>query len=166
LALLLWCSFIMASTYTEIISERRFIEVSYVMVVIASIFVLARIGIQLWKRKTIQLQDCLIYFAFICFLTMSICYLIVVPKIYRIGRATLGVINPWPTMMDDIIIYIRMMFVTTTLFWIVLWSVKLSLLALYKKLMEGLPTVYMRLWWALFIFCLVVSVITTFLYCS
>jgi hypothetical protein len=145
------------STYTEIISERRFVDTSYAMVIIASVFILVRIGIQLWKRSRMELQDYLIYFAFICFFTMSVCYLVIVPKIYQIGRVTLGVIKPWPTMMDDIVRYVRMMFVTTTLFWIALWSVKLSLLALYKKLMEGLPRVYMRLWWALFIFCLVVS---------
>jgi hypothetical protein len=149
--------FIMVATYTEIISERRFVETSHAMVIIASVYVLARTGIQLWKRSRMELQHYLMYLAFVSFLVMSICYLIVVPKIYQIGRVTLGVIPPWPTMMDDITMYVRMMFVTTTLFWVSLWSVKLSLLTLYKKLMEGLPKIYMRLWWALFMFCIVVS---------
>ncbi|KAF2026756.1 hypothetical protein EK21DRAFT_103018 [Setomelanomma holmii] len=143
------------STYQEIISEKRFVQIAYAMVILASVFCLARLTIQIWKRKKMEMPDYLIYFAFICFLTMSICYFMIVPKIYKIGRVSLGLIEPWPTMLEDIIHYIRMMFVTTTLFWIALWSVKLSLLALYKKLMEGLPRVYMRLWWALFIFCLV-----------
>ena len=156
----------MASTYKEIISEQRFVEVSYAMIILASFFVLARVGIQIWKRKSMELQDYLVYFAFVCFLTMSVCYLVIVPKIYKIGRVTLGIIKPWPTMLDDVVVYVRMMFVTTTLFWIALWSIKLSLLVLYKKLMEGLPKMYIRLWWALFIFCLVVSILldsTTFL---
>jgi hypothetical protein len=152
----------MVATYTELVSERRFIETSSAMVIIASVFVFARTGIQLWKRSRMELQDYLMYFAFACFFTMSICYLIVVPKIYKIGRVTLGVIPPWPTMMEDIIVYVRIMFVTTTLFWISLWLVKLSLLALYKKLMEGLPKIYMRLWWALFMFCILVSVIRAY----
>tara|TARA_R110002003_G_scaffold244_19_gene17581 strand:- start:2015 stop:2689 length:675 start_codon:yes stop_codon:yes gene_type:complete len=145
------------STYQEIISERQFVQVAYAMIFLASTFCLARSAIQVWKRKPMEMQDYLIYFAFMCFLAMSICYLVIVPKIYKIGRVTLGLVEPWPTMLNDIIHYIRMMFVTTTLFWIALWSVKLSLLALYKQLMEGLPRIYMRLWWALFAFCLVVS---------
>ena len=126
------------------------------MVVFASLFVLARVGIQVWKRKGMELQDYLIYIAFIFFLTMSICYLVIIHKVYMIGKVTVGLIAPWPTIKTDIIIYVRMMFVTTTLFWFSLWSVKLSLLTLYKKLMDGVPKVYMRLWWAVFLFCLVV----------
>jgi hypothetical protein len=147
----------MVATYTELVSERRFVETTSAMVIVASVFLFARTSIQFWKRSRMELQDYLISFAYVCFLVMSICYLIVIPKIYKIGRATLGVIPPWPTMGEDVIVYVRMMFVTTTLFWISLWSVKLSLLALYKKLMQGLPNIYMRLWWALFVFCIVVS---------
>ncbi|KAH7406819.1 hypothetical protein DE146DRAFT_405826 [Phaeosphaeria sp. MPI-PUGE-AT-0046c] len=145
----------MVSTYQELIPEQRFVEVSVSMVVLASIFVLARIGIQIWRRKMMHLQDYLIYFAYIAFLTMSICYLIIIPNIYRIGRVTVGIMTPWPTITEDVIIYTRLMFVTTSLFWLSLWLVKLSLLTLYKNLMDGLPMVYMRLWWALLVFCLV-----------
>ncbi|CAO2651784.1 Nn.00g000670.m01.CDS01 [Neocucurbitaria sp. VM-36] len=70
----------MAATYEEIISERVFVQVTYTMIVLASIFVLARVGIQVWKRKAMELQDYLIYVAFTFFLTMSICYLIIIPK--------------------------------------------------------------------------------------
>ncbi|KAH7080992.1 hypothetical protein FB567DRAFT_117299 [Paraphoma chrysanthemicola] len=143
------------SAYREIISEPQFIRVVYAMVILATAFSLARLGIQVWKRKWMEMQDYLIYFAFVCFLAMSISYLVIVPQIYKIGRVTLGLIEPWPTLLDEVVNYIRMMFVTTTLFWISLWSVKLSLLSLYKKFMEGLPKIYMRLWWALFVFCLI-----------
>ncbi|OAL04822.1 hypothetical protein IQ06DRAFT_313933 [Phaeosphaeriaceae sp. SRC1lsM3a] len=145
----------MVSTYGELISEQRFIWVSALMIILASIFVLARIGIQIWRRKKMYLQDCLVYCAYIFFLTMSICYLIIVPNIYRIGRVTVGRIEPWPAFAEDVIVYVRLMFVTTSLFWLSLWFVKLSLLALYKNLMDGLPMMYIRLWWALFVFCLI-----------
>ncbi|KAF1847783.1 uncharacterized protein K460DRAFT_426592 [Cucurbitaria berberidis CBS 394.84] len=125
------------------------------MIVLASIFVFARVGIQAWQRKAMEAQDYLIYFAFIFFVGMTICYLAIIPKIYMIGKVTEGLRAPWETMQADVVLYIRMMFVTSTLFWFSLWSVKLSLLALYRKLMEGLPRVYLRLWWAVFIFCLV-----------
>lgn len=122
----------MVSTYGELISEQRFIWVSGSMIILASIFVLARIGIQIWRRKKMYLQDCLVYCAYTLFLTMSICYLIIVPNIYRIGRVTVGRIEPWPAFAEDVIVYVRLMFVTTSLFWLSLWFVKLSLLALTR----------------------------------
>ncbi|KAF2623580.1 hypothetical protein BU25DRAFT_478056 [Macroventuria anomochaeta] len=145
----------MAATYDELVSERRFHEVTYTMVVLASLFTIARGGIQIWKRKAMQLQDYLIYAAYLFFLIMSVCYLVIIPKIYMIGRVTNGSMAPWATMAADVVMYIRVMFVTTMFFWMSLWLVKLSLLALYKKLMTGLPMIYVRLWWAVFIFCLI-----------
>jgi hypothetical protein len=147
----------MLSTYRDIIPERKFSEVSWSMIFLASVFVLVRLCIQIWKRKMMDLQDYLVYFAFFCFLVMSICYLITVPKAYRLGKVNSGLVKPWPTMMNDNLINVRLMFVTTLLFWVSLWSVKLSLLALYRKLIQGQPSTYTRFWWALYVFCLVVS---------
>lgn len=147
----------MSATYDELVSERRFHEVTYIMVVLASLFTVARGGIQIWKRKALQLQDILLYTAYVLFLVMAICYLVIIPKVYMIGKVTNGLMAPWATMTADVIMYIRVMFVTTMFFWLSLWLVKLSLLALYKKLLVGLSKIYVRLWWAVFIFCLIVS---------
>jgi hypothetical protein len=92
-------------------------------------------------------QDYLVYFAFACFLAMSVCYFIAIPTAYRLGDVNVGLVKPWPTMVNDQISTIRLMFVTTVLFWVSLWSVKLSLLALYKKLIQGQPATYARFWW-------------------
>lgn len=148
---------IMAATFDELVSERRFYEVTYSLVVLASLFTVARAAIQIWKKKAIQAQDYLLYSAYACFLAMSICYLVIIPTIYKIGRVTNGLMAPWNTMAEDVVVYIRIMFFTTVFFWLSLWLVKLSLLALYKKLLTGLPLVYVRLWWAVFVFCLIVS---------
>ncbi|KAJ8113343.1 hypothetical protein OPT61_g4508 [Boeremia exigua] len=102
-----------------------------------------------------QVQDYLIYTAYIFFLTMSICYLVIVPTIYRVGRVSNGLEPPWATIAEDAAVYKRLMFITTTLFWLSLWLVKFSLLALYKRLVVGLPFVYVRMWWAVFVFCLI-----------
>jgi hypothetical protein len=72
-------------------------------------------------------------------------------------EVTAGMIEPYLTMMNDVILYFRVMFASTTFFWLTLSSVKLSLLALYKKMMEGLQGIYMKLWWAVFGFRIVVS---------
>jgi len=147
----------MPSTYREIISEDEFFRTAYAMVAFASIFILARIGIQVWMRRAMEMQDYLLYLASAFFLTMSICYLAIMPKTYQISKVQVGQMVPWPTIQSDIIIYVRYIFATTTLFWLALWSVKLSLLALYKKLLQGLPSVWTRLWWSVFAFCMIVS---------
>ncbi|KAF2745689.1 hypothetical protein M011DRAFT_426803 [Sporormia fimetaria CBS 119925] len=124
------------------------------MIVLPSIFVAARVSIQIWKRQRMELPDYLIYNAFVCFLAMAICYLIVMPTIYGIGRVRSGLMRPGANFQNDRVFFFRMLFVTQNLFWISLWSVKLSLLGLYKKLMEGLPGIYKKLWWAVFAFCI------------
>jgi hypothetical protein len=147
----------MAATFDELVSERQFHEVAYSMVFLASVFIIARAGIHIWKKKSMQPQDYLLYSVFVCFLAMSICYLVIIPTIYKIGRVANGLMPPWNTMAEDVVVYVRIMFFTTIFFWLSLWLVKLSLLALYKKLLTGLPLVYVQLWWAVFIFCLIVS---------
>jgi hypothetical protein len=99
----------------------------------------------------------LLYTAYIFFLAMSICFLVMVPRLFAIAEVSAEIREPYPTMTDDVIIYFRVMFASTTLFWLTLWSVKLSLLALYKKMLEGLQGMYKKLWWAVFVFCIVVS---------
>jgi hypothetical protein len=147
----------MLSKYREIIPEQEFAKVSWSMIILASTFVLVRLSIQIWRRKMLDVQDSLVYFAFACFLAMSVCYFIAIPTAYRLGDVNVGLVKPWPTMVNDQISTVRLMFVTTVLFWVSLWSVKLSLLALYKKLIQGQPATYTRFWWALLVFCLVVS---------
>ena len=143
--------------YKEIISEAQFFHIAYAMIALPSALVLARIGIQVWKRKAMELQDYLLYLAYAFFLTISICYLFMVPTVFAVGKVKMKAMKPWPTFEADLIFYFRLLYITTNGFWLTLWSVKFSLLALYKKLLEGLPRVYKRLWWAVIVFCIVVS---------
>ncbi|KAK7978419.1 hypothetical protein PG996_004468 [Apiospora saccharicola] len=46
----------------------------------------------------------------------------------------------------------ELLFFETTGLWITLWSVKFSLLSLYKTLMAQVP-LYTRLWWAVVVYC-------------
>lgn len=147
------------SQYQEMISESQLSGVVYSMIILASLFVLARSGVQVCMRRKLEAQDFLLYAAFILFLATTICYLVIFSKVFMIARVSVGVLEPGPTFQADMITYVRMMFVTTTLFWISLWLVKLSFLSLYRKLLEGLPIVYMRLWSAVLVFCVIVSLI-------
>lgn len=76
-----------------------------------------------------------------------------------------GEAEAWPTMQRDIVILYNSLFVNTLLFWTYLWCAKLYLLVLYRKLMKGLPYIYMRLWWGIVVFCVLVS-ISDFVFCQ
>lgn len=43
------------------------------------------------------------------------------------------------------------------IFWVTLWSVKFSLLLLYRMIFNGLPVVYTKVWWSIVAFCIVES---------
>ena len=152
-------SLAMAPAYDEarFVSERQFNTVTCAMVAVASIFTTARVYIQVWKRRPMQSQDYLLYAAFVFFLVMSICYISMAPKIYMIGQVSKGLVQPPETLMADVVWCTRVIFVSQTSFLLALWLVKLSLLALYRKLIKGLPIIYLRIWWAVSIFCLLVS---------
>jgi hypothetical protein len=149
----------MAPAYdeTRFISERQFNTVTCAMVAIASIFTIARVYIQVWKRRPMQSQDYLLYVAFVFFLIMSICYILMAPKIYMIGQVSKGLVRPPETLTADVVWCTRVIFVSQTSFLLALSLVKLSLLALYRKLIKGLPIMYLRIWWAVLVFCLLVS---------
>ncbi|KAF1847684.1 uncharacterized protein K460DRAFT_62653 [Cucurbitaria berberidis CBS 394.84] len=49
---------------------------------------------------------------------------------------------------------VKVFFVNSMMLWFILWAVKFSFLVLYKKLMEGLRDVYIKLWWAVAVGCL------------
>ncbi|EQL31216.1 hypothetical protein BDFG_06391 [Blastomyces dermatitidis ATCC 26199] len=52
---------------------------------------------------------------------------------------------------DDVLFIKKIFFCTTLLLWVSLWSVKFSLLVLYRRLLSRLKT-EIRLWWAVLIF--------------
>lgn len=142
---------------TLLVPEGRFLPTAYAMIGLASICIIARVGIQTSRRKPLESQDYIIYVAFVFFLAMSTCYIHVIPHMDKIFKVGMGVVAPWPEIEDDKIAYSRILFAIPILFWVALWLAKLSLLALCKKLMEGLPKTYNRVRRAVLIFCLIVS---------
>lgn len=143
------------STFQETVSQRTYYDVSACMVALPSVLIVAHIALQIWQRKAIEAQDWLLYVAYVFFLAMAICYMVVIPYVYKINRVLAGVIPVYAEVPQDGIFYTRMFFVTLMFFWISLWTVKLSLLFLYKKLMDRLPRVYKKLWLAVVIFCII-----------
>ncbi|KAF1962118.1 hypothetical protein CC80DRAFT_531090 [Byssothecium circinans] len=61
--------------------------------------------------------------------------------------------QPYTTMMDDALFLRNILFANSMMFWFVLWTVKFSLLALYRRLVVGLGAAYVRLWRIVLVFC-------------
>jgi hypothetical protein len=149
----------MSSSQSEnYITEDHLLQTCYAMLALGSVFVLARfVTTQLVRPTRFLVQDLWVYFAYALFVAMTVLYIVVIPTLYRITAVSEGQSPPYATILEDSNFLIRVFFTTAILFWSVLWAIKLSFLALYKKLLDGLHNVYIKLWWAVVVFCFLVS---------
>lgn len=139
------------------VNEQQFNQVVNAMLALATIFTIARGYVQARRRKPMESQDYLLFTGYILFLAMSVSTLLVSSKIFMIYKVQSHLIPPPITLKADIIWGVRMVNACNVLFLLSLWTVKLSFMALYRKLIKGLPGPYTQLWWMVIIFCLLVS---------
>lgn len=147
----------MAST-DDYVSLGTLQRTGYAVVAVTTVLVLARIGIQVARRKRMEASDFLLYAAYVFYAAVCGLYLYMAPRLFRFNKVTAGKAEPWSTMQRDVLALFNSLFVNTLLFWTCLWCAKLSLLVLYRKLMAGLPYLYMRIWWGVVAFCVIVSI--------
>lgn len=138
------------------VSEHQLLSTAYAMIAITTTVTAVRTVLLLTRRKVrFQAEDGFVMLSWAAFIALAVMYIVVTPPLYRVDRA-IGTGVLYPTMEDDALLMIKIFFANTIVFWIVLWSVKLSLLFLYRRLFEGLPD-QMRWWWGVFVFTIVVS---------
>jgi hypothetical protein len=138
------------------VSEPQLLSTAYAMIAITTTFTVIRTVLRFTHRKGgLQIEDVFVMLSWSFFIALAVMYIVVTPPLYRVDRA-IGTGVLYPTMEDDALFMIKIFFANTMVFWIVLWSVKLSLLFLYRRLFEGLPD-QMRWWWSVFVFTVVVS---------
>jgi hypothetical protein len=65
-------------------------------------------------------------------------------------------IPPYATMIEDAALMLRLITAGQMCFYTLLFSVKMSLLTLYRKLLAGLPSLYRKVWWGIVAFCVLV----------
>jgi hypothetical protein len=145
------------SSTQNYVSKEQLLSTSYAMIALTSIVALSRVGIQVFRARKMMLEDYLIFFAYILFITMTAMYIAVTPALYRISDVTSGKAPFYPKLLDDSLFLIKVFFANTMIFWFVLWTVKFSLLALYRRLTIGLNKTYMMVWWGIVSFCVIVS---------
>lgn len=149
----------MATPAKTPITQSELIHTNAAMLALTSLFILARIGIHVARRKPVELHDFFIYFGFVLYLALWICYRIVIGPMFRAYAVYTGEIRPYPTLMQDAAQMLRLITAAQMCFYTVLLCVKLSLLTLYRKLLKGLASVYYKIWWGIVAVVVLVSVI-------
>ena len=131
------------------------VSTGYAMIAVTSTFFLCRFGLRFWKSVGIQCEDFFVALSWISFLALSILYIVVAPSLYRVTKVVTSKDFPYPTMSDDELFMKKIFFANTLLLWASLWSVKIGLLALYRRLLARLKN-EMRWWWAVLVFTVLV----------
>lgn len=126
------------------------------MMAFTSTVFVARVIVQVWRRRTFEAQDALLYIAFAAYLAFTILYVVITPIFFKLEALAKGELAPWPSMPQDLKLASEVMWCSGMLYWTCLWFVKFSLLALYKKLLAGMPDVYRWTWWGTLVFCILV----------
>ena len=139
------------------VSRDELVRTIAAFLALTSLFVFLRTFVHISKRKSPELQDLFLYFAYALFLSLWGCYIAVIPPLFRVYAVIGGESQPYATMMEDAGMMLRLITAGQMCFYTLLFSVKLSLLALYRKLLAGIPSIYKKIWWGIVAACVVVS---------
>ena len=138
------------------ISQNDLLRTDYAMMALTSTVFVARVSVQVWRRKAIEWHDGWLYVAFAAYLALCILYTHITPTLFKIEQLTKGEIQYWEGMQKDIKLTTEVIFSSGTMFWTCLWCIKFSLLSLYKKLLVGLSNTWIYLYWGILVFCVLV----------
>jgi hypothetical protein len=149
----------MSNSFSETsVTAERLRGTSIAMITVTSLFCIARFTARWYKAWRFQAEDIFLLLAWAFFLSTSMSYVVLIPAMYRINVMESGKVPLYPTLLKDANLMIKIFFCNSMLLFMTLWSVKFSLLFLYRRLMTGLPK-QMRWWWAVTIFCVLVGII-------
>jgi hypothetical protein len=138
-------------------SDTQIISTGYVFIGITSTLAVARLAVYYVAPKRPMVEDCLVFFAYICNLAMCLMYISLAPGAQRLSSVKAGKIPPYPTLKADGKFVSRRYFAAPLLFWTLLWSIKFSFLLMYRRLLAGIPRIYTYAWWAIVCLCVAVS---------
>lgn len=112
--------------------------------------------VRIWARfgQSFRWDDAWLSLAYCFYMATSIAFLVKGEQLFRYTKFLQG--GPdYPGRVQDNISGKSLFFFSPMGFWLTLWCVKASLLALYKKMMIQLP-IYVQLWWGVVVFCVLV----------
>lgn len=137
---------------------------------LACVFVIARAGARFRKTGTIPFaaEDVCVLLALAAFIGMVGIYLYCIPILFTTEAIAAGTQQPYPGLENDLTNMLHGFFAVQMIFWLSLWSVKMSLLFMFRKLTMGLPE-YNYVWLGIMIFTVlsfVGCIISNFTSCS
>jgi hypothetical protein len=133
------------------IKEETNIKALITSMTLAILFVIARTLARWYKGKGFATEDYLCWFALTCFITMCSLYLIVLGPLYTSQAVAAGTIPAPANILDQVRFLMGRFYAIQLLFWLTLWSVKFSLLWMFRRLVIGLPN-YGRIWLGIVVF--------------
>ncbi|EFW98734.1 hypothetical protein CMQ_4586 [Grosmannia clavigera kw1407] len=101
-----------------------------------------------WRARQVQSEDGWLALCYGFFVAVAALYLRVVPAYLRVESVEIGRTAPYATVLVDARFIQQGVFSASVCIWLCLWSAKLSLLCVCRKLLDKLP-LYRKLWWAL-----------------
>jgi hypothetical protein len=142
------------------VTQEQLLNTSYAMIALTSAFAIARVAIRVVRPKKLAIEDLLVFLSFIFFIAMSVLYIVATPAIFKISQVTTGAVPAYALLLEDARFVTKIFFANAIIFWFLLWTVKFSLLALYKRLFVGVENLmYIKVWWGVLVFCILVSLI-------
>jgi hypothetical protein len=138
-------------------AQGTVLKVAYSMLGLTSSVILARIGLNILKPKGLTASDYFVFLAFGLYVTKCALYISVSPYMQRVYAVSNGDLQAYDGVQQDRIIMAKMVFTAFCMFYMVLWSIKFSLLLLYRRLSIGVSCRYTIVWWSIIGICLVVS---------
>ncbi|KAF2279162.1 uncharacterized protein EI97DRAFT_371273 [Westerdykella ornata] len=153
-----------------LISKPALIATNIACLAITTVFVVGRVVTAFTRRsKNLQLTDLFVYLAFILYLAMWVCYLLLITPTFKIYAVFYRERRPYPTMTDDAALMQRLILPAQVAFYTLLSCVKGSFLSLYHNLLQGLPGIYRRIWHGIVLFVILSwlgSLLSTLTICS
>jgi hypothetical protein len=121
------------------------LSTGYSNVSIVTVFTIGRFAVRWTQQKgEFQIEDGICLFSWVSFLVMAILYIVETPALYWVDTAV-STGQLYPDLLKDSLYVTEIFFANTIIFWVVLWSVELSLLFRYRRLFVGLPD--QMKWW-------------------
>ena len=138
------------------IRPHQILASAYAMIVLTGIAIILRFFLRGLRKDPLRPEDGFMLFAFVTFCVLATITIVVVPVAYQIIAVSYDLRPIYNGLFDDEVYQLKIVFASNLLFPAVLWSVKLSLLLLSKRLLYQQQE-WMRRWWYVFGFVVLVS---------
>ncbi|OBT71627.1 hypothetical protein VF21_08950 [Pseudogymnoascus sp. 05NY08] len=127
--------------------------------VVATAFVPTRVVVRWKAAHGFGLDDYFCWAALVFYLAYSGLYFSIFPEIYTFQDITEGKIQRPPDFGQQYTKMLLSILATNIMFWTALWCVKISMLLMFRRLIERVGSIYRRIWYGVLILTVVVYII-------